>query len=63
MLYSDGTCTYKDKTCKYQIEEVRNEEDELVPGISIDIVLVFISSLDDDRLVEPNEKTFAKYNG
>ncbi|MBR3210515.1 MAG: hypothetical protein IKF71_01075 [Bacilli bacterium] len=61
-LYADGTCTYKDASCKYQLGEVRNEEDELVPGITLNNGKTFIAS-PEGELLEPKEKISARYNG
>ena len=62
-LYSDGTCIYKDVDCKYQVGEVRNETDDLVPGITLNNGKSFINSSTEDTLVEPKESIQAKYEG
>lgn len=62
-LYSDGTCVYKDVDCKYQIGEVRNETDELVPGITLNNGKSFINSTEEATLIEPKELIQAKQEG
>lgn len=59
-IYSDGTCICNGVACTYQIREVRNAEDELVPGIELSNNLAFISSAEKE-LLEPTESLTARY--
>ena len=63
LLYSDGTCSYKEKACTFQIEDIRGSQDELVPGISLSNGKSFMASEDNGVLIEPAESFLARYTG
>ena len=62
-LYSDLSCSYGGNTCDYTIGEVRGQDDELAPGISLSTGQMFVITEEDGVLLEPSKQLHAKYTG
>ena len=66
ILYSDLTCVYKGITCTYTVNDVKNSQDEMVPGLAITNLsndIYFTTSSDEGVLVETSGTNIAKYVG
>lgn len=66
ILYSDLTCVYKGITCTYTIGDVRNDKNELVPGLALNDLsqdIYYMSSIDEGVLIDTSGTNIAKYVG
>ncbi len=66
ILYSDLTCVYKGISCTYTIGDVRNGQNELVPGLALNNLsqdIYYMSSVDEGVLIDTSGANIAKYVG
>ena len=62
-LYSDLTCIYKEQSCTFTVGEVRDGNDDLVPGIALSTGQMYITTVDDGVMAEPKTSYLLKYVG